>query len=65
MTVSAMTGAQRGSKHVCSECGCKYYDLGKKGAVCPKCSAPPIGQKLQSSGRPAKRSSRRTFGQYQ
>lgn len=64
MSVSAMTSAQRGSKHVCSECGCKYYDLGKKGATCPKCKGQPIAQQLKSSGRPVKKTRRSTFGQY-
>lgn len=64
MTVSTMTASQRGTKHVCSECACKYYDLGKKGAVCPKCGSQPIELQLPSSGRPAKKSPRRIFGQY-
>jgi hypothetical protein len=63
MTVSAMTAAKRGSKHVCSECACKYYDLGKKAASCPKCGGQPIEQQLPSRGRPSKKSLR--FGQYQ
>ena len=61
--ISAMTVAQRGSKHVCSDCACKYYDLGKKGASCPKCGGQPVEQQLPRSGRPAKKSLR--FGQYQ
>jgi uncharacterized protein (TIGR02300 family) len=64
MTVSTMTVLQRGAKHVCSDCACKYYDLGKKGAACPKCGGQPILQQLPRSGRPVKKSRRTTFGQY-
>ena len=61
MIQSNMTARQRGSKHLCSECACKYYDLGKKNATCPKCGGQPIGQQLPSSGRQAKKSPRRVF----
>jgi hypothetical protein len=64
MTVSAMTASQRGEKHVCSDCACKYYDLGKKGAACPKCGGSPLVQQLPRSGRPVKKSPRKVFGQY-
>jgi hypothetical protein len=33
--------AELGTKFECAECGTKFYDLGKPGAVCPKCSTPP------------------------
>ena len=62
MTVSAMTTSERGGKHVCSECACKYYDLGKKGAACPKCGGAPIEKQLPRSGRPVKKVSRKPFG---
>ena len=26
-----------GRKHECSECGARFYDLGKEPATCPKC----------------------------
>lgn len=29
-----------GTKHECSSCGVKFYDLGKSDPVCPKCEAP-------------------------
>lgn len=64
MTVSAMSASPRGSKHVCSDCACKYYDLGKKDARCPKCGGAPTEQQLRSSGRPVKKSRRSTFGQH-
>lgn len=28
-----------GRKFVCFKCGCKFYDLNKTTAVCPKCGA--------------------------
>jgi len=28
-----------GEKHICSSCGCKFYDLGKDEPECPKCKA--------------------------
>lgn len=62
MTVQTLTNAQRGAKHTCSDCACKYYDLGKSGAACPKCGGAAIEKKLQSSGRPVRKSSRRSFG---
>lgn len=51
-----MTKTDRGQKHLCPECECKYYDLGKKAAVCPRCGAKPPAAKLQSSGRPVRSS---------
>jgi hypothetical protein len=57
-----MTPLQRGAKHICADCACKYYDLGKTGAVCPKCGGAPVAKQLQSSGRPVKKTSRRSFG---
>ena len=62
--IASMTAAQRGLKHICSDCACKFYDLGTKGALCPKCGGQRITAKLQASGRPVKRSARSNFGQY-
>jgi len=47
--------AARGRKHVCPECEGKYYDLGKKVVVCPKCGAKPAASKLPRSGQPVKK----------
>src|SRR3546814_8520422 len=58
--VTEMKTADRGLKHTCSECACKYYDLGRKGAVCPKCGGQPIVNALPRSGRAVKQP-RRTF----
>jgi hypothetical protein len=63
MQSAVMAAAQHGAKHICSDCAVKYYDLGKKNALCPKCGGQPVPDSLPSSGRPAKRSSRATFRQ--
>jgi len=55
MMISAMKPSQSGAKHLCADCGCKYYDLGKTTALCPKCGGKPAEQKLQSSGRPVRK----------
>ena len=26
-----------GKKYICSKCGCKFYDLNRPQAICPKC----------------------------
>ena len=47
----AMTRVELGRKHVCAECGAKFYDMGKEEPTCPKCgSVAP----LNSSAKPAK-----------
>ncbi len=30
-----------GSKYECTECGTKFYDLGRSDTVCPKCECDP------------------------
>ena len=42
-----------GKKHLCYQCGCKFYDLKKPQPICPKCGvnqseAPRRGASLQS-----------------
>ncbi len=32
-----MARAELGTKHQCSECGTKFYDLCRANAICPKC----------------------------
>lgn len=32
-----MAASGHGSKHTCSNCNNKFYDLNKKPAICPKC----------------------------
>jgi hypothetical protein len=36
-----MTEFKLGTKHECSSCGTKFYDLEQPTAVCPKCGAEP------------------------
>ncbi|WP_193369164.1 FYDLN acid domain-containing protein [Pelagibius marinus] len=51
-----MERSERGRKHLCPDCECKYYDLNKKTVTCPKCGAKPAPQKLPRSGRPVRAS---------
>lgn len=32
-----MANSELGSKHLCTECGAKFYDLGRLPPTCPKC----------------------------
>ena len=32
-----MANTDLGEKHICPECGSRFYDLGKSPPVCPKC----------------------------
>jgi uncharacterized protein (TIGR02300 family) len=34
--------ATLGQKHICEACTTKFYDMGKKKPVCPKCGAPVV-----------------------
>jgi len=49
-----MDRSDRGRKHLCPECGCKYYDMKKKTVACPKCGAKEPAKKLPRSGRPVR-----------
>ncbi|HMA16113.1 MAG: FYDLN acid domain-containing protein [Bacteroidota bacterium] len=46
-----MTETVYGAKHVCADCGGKFYDLGHKDAACPKCGGQPVAASLPSGGR--------------
>ena len=35
-----MAKPELGSKHLCMNCGAKFYDLNKDPAMCPKCGTP-------------------------
>jgi uncharacterized protein (TIGR02300 family) len=59
-----MKASERGSKHICPKCACKYYDLGNETVTCPSCGAKPPVAKLARSVPSAKRSGRSTFGRY-
>jgi hypothetical protein len=39
-----LTMGDLGTKHECSACGAKFYDLGKPDPVCPKCGADMEGR---------------------
>jgi len=34
-----MPAGPHGSKHVCFQCSCKFYDLNRPKVVCPRCGA--------------------------
>ena len=51
MQTVVMAKAAHGAKHVCADCGGKFYDLGHKGAGCPKCGGQPVAASLPSGGR--------------
>lgn len=34
-----MPDVKLGERYICSECGTKFYDLGRPTAVCPKCQS--------------------------
>lgn len=36
--------ADLGKKHECSECGAKFYDLGKADPICPRCGTSVSGE---------------------
>jgi uncharacterized protein (TIGR02300 family) len=44
-----MNPMDRGTKHVCPECECKYYDLKNAVVACPKCGAKPPPTKLRKA----------------
>jgi uncharacterized protein (TIGR02300 family) len=44
-----MNSTDRGTKHVCPECQCKYYDLKSAVIVCPKCGAKPLPAKVRKT----------------
>lgn len=46
--------ADLGTKYDCSECGTKFYDLGKPDAVCPKCGWNPQDDGSATDGKAAK-----------
>ena len=32
-----MVNSELGNKHLCTECGARFYDLGRQPPTCPKC----------------------------
>ena len=59
-----MTVSDRGSKHICPDCGVKYYDLNKDVIACPKCGAKPAPPKVRKASQPARKLGRSAFGRY-
>lgn len=55
---------ERGLKHLCPECDCKYYDMLKAVIACPKCGAKPAPPKLLRSNRPVRTSKTPSFRSY-
>ncbi|MCZ6610972.1 MAG: TIGR02300 family protein [Alphaproteobacteria bacterium] len=55
-----MAKAEWGTKHICQECGAKFYDMRRAKIICPKCHtvfqiAPPKPKRVQPvSKEPAK-----------
>ena len=48
-----------GKKHECSECGAKFYDLGKPSPVCPRCGTQVAGDERSRASRRLAASRRR------
>jgi len=48
-----------GRRFVCFNCGCRFYDMSKEEAICPKCqtnqaNTPEVEQKLSTKVKPKK-----------
>jgi uncharacterized protein (TIGR02300 family) len=59
-----MNPSDRGAKHVCPECQCKYYDLRSEVVVCPKCGAKPLPAKVRKAANTSKEAGRTKFWRY-
>ncbi|NIA69787.1 hypothetical protein HBA54_14380 [Pelagibius litoralis] len=59
-----MNRLDRGRKHACPDCACKYYDLGKKDANCPKCGAKQAAPKMPRGTRLAKKTGGMPYRRY-
>ena len=42
-----------GNKHVCYQCGCKFYDLKKPQPICPKCGVDQNDAPKKAGSQPA------------
>ena len=54
--------SDRGSKHACSECEIKFYDLGRAVVACPRCGAKPTPAKALKKAPPTRKAGRMTYG---
>ena len=59
-----MNASDRGRKHLCPECECKYYDLKKPTIACPRCGAKPAAAKPLKAARSAKKTNPSAFGRF-
>ncbi len=59
-----MNTSDRGTKHVCPDCQCKYYDLRNEVVACPKCGAKPLAEKSRKAAQPSKDVGRRKLWHY-
>ena len=59
-----MKVSDRGRKHLCPECECKYYDLKKAVITCPRCGAKPLAPKVPKVTQSAKKTARLAFGRF-
>ena len=39
-----MNNSIKGEKHICSNCGAKFFDLNKSPIICPKCNTEVVGK---------------------
>ena len=39
-----MNNSIKGEKHICSNCGAKFFDLNKSTIICPKCNTEVVGK---------------------
>ncbi len=52
-----MADPKLGKKHTCYQCGCKFYDLNRPAALCPRCGADQSEASKRPKATPPKSSS--------
>ena len=50
-----MDNNDKGNKHICTNCGTKFYDLNKKEVICPKCGTKKFEKNLEKGLRVLKK----------
>jgi hypothetical protein len=58
-TPGADRASSIGSKHVCSGCGTKFYDMNKPEPTCPRCGADPRAETIEVPSSAAPRAPKR------
>lgn len=48
-----MTHPKMGNKHICANCGARFFDMNKNPAICPKCGTQVGGDTPQAEEAPA------------